>query len=73
MASQYGCGRELTIEFPGGHAMAACGLYFRGELIQCEECQDSKPAPPVAAVDPNDADALAELEAERAFTPEREP
>lgn len=67
--SALGCGRRVTIHELGGgpshHAIHVdCGSYYLGELIQCEECAESKPAP---AADPADEDAQAEAEAERRF------
>lgn len=65
----YGCGRRVTIhtlaETPAVTVHVNCGDFYEGELIQCEDCQESKPAPGV--VDPADEDANAELEAERRF------
>lgn len=66
--SALGCGRRVTIHMLGGpnhHAVHVdCGSYYLGELIQCEECQESKPWP---AADPEDPDAQAELKEERRF------
>lgn len=70
MASQYGCGRTVTVILPAlGETRVHCGGTYAGELVQCEECQESKPAP--SSADPADDDARAELEAERAFTGRR--
>lgn len=69
--SALGCGRRVTITMLGGGALTHhavhvdCGTYYLGELIQCDDCQESKPAP--SSVDPADEDAQAELEAERRY------
>ena len=71
MSSQYGCGRHFVLMLLGREHPVTCGHYVFGELIQCEDCQESKPAP--SSADPEDADAQAELAAERSFNPHEQP
>lgn len=70
--SAYGCDKLIELKWVKGEtaAQVRCGSYLFGELIQCEACQEDRPA--LSSVDPEDADARAELEAERNFKGRRD-
>ena len=56
MSSQYGCGRVLVIKLLNNNELrTSCGFHHEGEVLQCEDCQESKPLPPSS-----DEDAAAE-------------